>query len=192
MKVALYTRVSTDEQTIQTQERELLAYCEFKGWEPVVFRDEGVSGSKTSRPQFDKMMAAVRAGEFGGVMCWRFDRMSRSLRHLLSILEELDESGIAFISVREQIDTSTPAGRLMFAMVGAFAQFERDVISQRTSATMQRLKAEGKRVSRERGFDWGQVSELRDRGLSAKDAAAELGISESHCRRIYRQLKEAA
>lgn len=187
MRVAIYARVSTDGQTVENQLTDLKRHCDLKGWSnQTLFIDEGISGAKTSRPQFDKMMDACRAGQFDVVMVWRFDRASRSTKHLLTLLDDLKSLGIDFVSHRESIDTSTAAGKLMFTMVSAFAQFERDIISDRTKAGMERLKREGKKVGRDRRVDHGQVLELHSQGLKTFEIAKRLGLSESHCRKIVR------
>lgn len=184
MKIAIYARVSTDEQNSQTQINECVAYCQARNWEFTIFADDGVSGTKTSRPAFDKMLDSVKAGDFQAVMVWRFDRASRSTMHLLSLLDDLRKMNIDFISIREQVDTSTAAGKLMFTMISAFAQFERDSISDRTKAAMKRLKSEGKHCGRSQSIDRAQVIELSKKGLKAPAIAQAMGISQSHCRKI--------
>ena len=188
MRAAIYARVSTDEQTVATQVGELTKYAELKGWTDLkIYVDEGISGTKISRPQFDKMLQAAEAGEIDVVMVWRFDRASRSTRHLLSLLDDLQKWGVDFISIKEQIDTSTAAGKLMFTMISAFAQFERDVISDRTKAAMSRLKSQGKHIGRSRAIDYAEVIRLNEDGLTAPEIAQRLGISKSHCRKIVRE-----
>lgn len=187
MRIAIYARVSTDEQNVDTQVQECRRYCELKGYQAVtVFIDEGISGTRTSRPQFDAMLAQARAKQFDAIMVWRFDRASRSTRHLLTLLDDLSKWGVDFISIREQVDTTTAVGKMLFTMISAFAQFERDVISDRTKAAMQRLKREGKQVGRDKVIDYGRVQALKAQGLAPKAIAEALGISESHCRKIVR------
>lgn len=184
MKVAIYARVSTDDQNTQTQINECVAYCQARGWAHTIFADQGISGTKTSRPEFDKMLEAAKAGEFTAVMVWRFDRASRSTMHLLTLLDDLRAHDVDFISIREQVDTSTAAGKLMFTMISAFAQFERDSISDRTKAAMKRLKSEGKQVGRAQEIDRAKVLELAKAGKKAPAIAQTMGISASHVRRI--------
>ena len=188
MRVAIYARVSTDDQTNQTQINELKRYCEMKGWSDLTtFQDEGVSGTKTSRPEFDKMIEAAQNKEFDVIAVWRFDRASRSTRHLLELLDSFQKWGVDFVSLKEQIDTSSAAGKLMFTMISAFAQFERDVISDRTKAAMKRLKSEGKQIGRERSIDYDRFIELKAEGYRPPEIAQKMGISKSHARKIYRE-----
>lgn len=188
MRVAIYARVSTDDQTNQTQINELKKYCELKGWSDLtIFQDEGISGTKTSRPEFDRMVEGAKNKEFDVIAVWRFDRASRSTRHLLELLDDFKKWGVDFVSLKEQIDTSSAAGKLMFTMISAFAQFERDVISDRTKAAMSRLKEEGRQVGRSKTYDYSKVIELKNQGKRPPEIAQILGISKSHARKIYRE-----
>jgi len=188
MKVALYTRVSTDQQTVENQVRDLTAYCQIKGWSDItIFKDQGVSGAKTSRPEFNKMIKQAKAGDFDVVMVWKFDRASRSTKHLITLLEDFDTWGVDFVSLQENVDTSTPAGKLMFTMISAFAQFERDTIIQRTKSGMARAKAEGKKIGRSKQCDWDEILELKNDGKSTKQIANQTNMSESHIRRIIKK-----
>lgn len=187
MKVAIYARVSTGDQNAETQINEIKKYCEFKGWTDFsIFVDQGVSGTKTSRPEFDRMIACAAIGDIDIVAVWRFDRASRSTKHLLSLLEDFEKWGVDFVSVREQIDTSTATGKLMFTMVSAFAQFERDVISDRTKAGMRTRKAEGKHMGRKASVDHDEIRTRKKLGESTKSLALFYKLSESHIRRIVR------
>lgn len=186
MKVAIYARVSTDEQNAQTQINECVAYCNSRGWTHTIFADSGISGTKTSRPEFDKMLDAAKLGEYQAVMVWRFDRASRSTMHLLTLLDDLRSANVDFISIREQVDTSTAAGKLMFTMISAFAQFERDTLVDRTKAAMRRLKAEGVHCGRPQVIDREAVRKLVLEGKRAPIIAQTLGISQSHARRLIK------
>jgi len=191
MLIAIYARVSTDEQSVQTQIDECLAYARARGWRAEIFRDEGISGSQRSRPEFDKMLERAKAGEFGAVMVWRFDRASRSTQHLLQLLKELSEMKVDFISLRENIDTSTAVGKLMFTMVSAFAQFERDLISDRTKAAMKRLKSEGKQVGRAQVIDRNRIRFLSRCGKSVREISGMTAVSQAHVRRILKETPTA-
>lgn len=152
MKVALYIRNSTTEerQNPQTQIYPLVQRCEREGWEYVIFQ-EFASGVKESRPELDKMLQRIREFEFNAVMVWRLDRLGRSLKHLLQLIEEFKKKKVAFISLTEGFDTSTPQGELFFNIAGSFAQFERRLIQERVNAGLDRAKAEGKALGRPKG-----------------------------------------
>lgn len=149
MKVALYARVSTALQSTDLQTRDLRAYCRIKGWELVAeYVDEDQSGAKESRPELDRLMADARRRHFQAVIVWRFDRFGRSTSHLLKVVEEFQSLGIEFISHQEQIDTTTPQGKLFFTMVAAFAEFERAILRDRIRAGIRAARARGKRLGR--------------------------------------------
>lgn len=152
MKVALYVRNSTSEerQNPETQIRPLKERCEREGWDYVIFQ-EFASGAKESRPELDKMLQRIRNKEFKAVMVWRLDRLGRSLKHLLQLIEEFKKKNIVFISLTEGFDTKTPQGELFFSIAGAFAQFERKLIQERINAGLKRAKSEGKTFGRPKG-----------------------------------------
>ncbi len=152
MKVGIYVRDSTNEerQNPQTQSNPLIAKCKSEGWDYVVFQ-EFASGAKESRPELDKMLQRIRNKEFNAVLVWRLDRLGRSLNHLLQLIEEFKKKNVAFISLMEGFDTSTPQGELFFHIAGAFAQFERRLIQERINSGLDRAKLEGKRLGRPKG-----------------------------------------
>ena len=149
MKTAIYIRNSTseDKQNPQTQERPLVEYCKNKGLEYDIFQ-EFASGSKESRPELDKMLLCIRQGLYNKVIVWRLDRLGRSLKHLLQLLEEFRKKNVKFISLTEGFDTSTIQGELFFSIAGAFAQFERALIRERINAGLKRAVAENKKLGR--------------------------------------------
>jgi DNA invertase Pin-like site-specific DNA recombinase len=150
--IALYIRNSTneDKQNPETQIRPLKEKCEREGWNFVIFQ-EFASGAKQSRPELDKMLQRIRAGEFDAIMVWRLDRLGRSLQHLLQLIEEFKNKNVKFISLTEGFDTSTAQGELFFSIAGAFAQFERKLIQERVNAGLDRAKKEGKTLGRPSG-----------------------------------------
>lgn len=152
MKIALYVRNSTSEekQNPNTQINPLVARCVNMGWEYVVFQ-EFASGSLESRKELDKMMSRIRQGEFNAVMVVRLDRLGRSLKHLLQLIEEFKNLNVSFISLTEGFDTSTPQGELFFSIAGAFAQFERRLIQERINAGLNRARSENKKLGRPKG-----------------------------------------
>ena len=152
-KAVLYLRVSTDRQTTANQERELRAIAERSGWEIVqVYRDAGISGAKgrDKRPAFDRLCKDANRRQFDIVMAWSVDRLGRSLQDLIGFLSELHASGIDLFLLQQGIDTTTPAGRALYQMMGVFAEFERAMIRERVNAGLARAKAQGTVLGRPR------------------------------------------
>jgi len=150
-KAAIYARVSTahsgQDPTMQT--RELEEYCQRRGWEIAgCYVDTGVSGVKDSRPELNRLMADAHHRHFDAVLVWKLDRFGRSLRHLVNALAEFESLGVAFVSLRDNLDLSTPSGRLMFQIIGAMAEFERSLIVERVKAGMRNARAKGKCIGR--------------------------------------------
>ena len=174
-QVACYCRCSTDKQDISLQQNELQRYADRRDWNITWFIDEGESGSKVHRPSLDDMMNQVRKGNYDVVMVWKFDRFARSLTQLLSALNEFSSLNVDFVSVTESIDTTSPAGKLLFQMLGAVAEFERSLIRERVRAG---IKNTTKRLGRPRAsFDYRRAVELRKNGMSLRRIAKELGTS---------------
>src|SRR5215468_1768750 len=150
-KAAIYVRVSTDRQTVENQLSELRQIAERRGWEVVEeYRDAGISGAKgrDSRPGLDQMLNDASKRRFDIVMAWAIDRLGRSLIDLLGTIQTLEACGVDLYLDQQAIDTTTPAGRLMFQVTGAFAEFERSMIRQRVHAGLKRAVAEGKTLGR--------------------------------------------
>ena len=150
-RIALYLRVSTAEQTVENQRRELLAIAERHGWQVVAeFADEGISGTKgrERRPAYDRLLRGVARRDFDQVAAWSVDRLGRSLQDLVAFLGELHAKGVDLYLHQQGIDTSTPAGKAMFQMLGVFAEFERAMIVERVNAGLARARAQGKRLGR--------------------------------------------
>jgi DNA invertase Pin-like site-specific DNA recombinase len=181
MRVALYGRVSTSNhgQDVGMQTRELREFCERRGWQIAgEYVDAGVSGAKDSRPELNRLMADAHRRCFDAVVCWKFDRFARSVSHLLRALETFNSLGIAFVSLSEQIDTTTPTGRMIFTVLGAVAELERSLIAERVRAGLRNARAKGKRLGRPRVVvDAARIRELRSQGLSWPKIAAKLGAS---------------
>lgn len=152
MKAGLYLRVSTSEQTTLNQELELQEYCKRNNYEIYkIYKDEGVSGSKTSREGLDLMLQDMRAGYFDCVICWKFDRLGRSTAHLLQVLEELKNKNVRLIATSQNIDTNTPMGKFFFTILSGFAEMEREMIVERIRLGLQRRKKQGKAIGRQKG-----------------------------------------
>jgi len=152
MKVAIYIRVSTAEQTTLNQELELKRYSENNNYEVYkIYREEGVSGARTSRPQLDLMLQDMRNKEFDAIIVWKLDRLGRSVQHLLQLLEEFQNKGVRLICVDMNIDTGTPQGKFFFTIVGAFAELEREIITERIKLGLERRRKQGLPVGRQKG-----------------------------------------
>ena len=153
-RVALYARVSTSNgnQDPELQISELREYVTRRGWEIAeIYTDNGVSGSKDSRPALNRLMADAGQRKFDTVLVWKLDRFGRSLRHLINALAELEARGIAFVSLRDNLDLGTPSGRLMFQIIGAMAEFERALIQERVKAGLRHARSKGERLGRPAG-----------------------------------------
>lgn len=146
MKVAIYCRVSTEEQDADKQEQACLEYCKRQGYEVYkVFKDTGISGMKSSRPEFDNLLKEMRLMRFNVIMVTKLDRLGRSLQHLLSLFSEFNNLGVHFIAITQNIDTSSAVGKFQLQVLGAFAEFERNIISERTKEGLVGVKNVGKR-----------------------------------------------
>jgi DNA invertase Pin-like site-specific DNA recombinase len=180
-RVAIYARVSTSNgsQDPELQLRELREYAlrrELRTVEEYV--DNGVSGSKDSRPALNRLMADVHSRKFDAVLVWKIDRWGRSLKHLVTSLAELDAYGVAFISLRDNLDLTTPSGRLMMQLLGAMAEFERALIQERVRAGLRNARSKGIRLGRPRIFvSESRIDALRGDGASWRTIAKELGVS---------------
>jgi len=198
MRVALYARVSTKQhgQDPETQLVPLREHGAYKHYQVTgEYVDLGWSGSKDKRPQLDRLMADARKRKFDVVLVARFDRFARSTRHLLSALEEFRSLQINFVSLNENIDTSTAMGKMVFTMVGAIAEFERELIRERVQAGVDRARKQGKRLGRPSVLvDRQRICDEVARGQSIAKVAKEAGISRSTVRSIiakYAPLPEA-
>ncbi len=191
-RVALYARVSTaKEQNPALQVEELRDLAQRRGWHVMgEFVDLGQSGAKDRRPELDRMLTEVRRSRVDVVACWRFDRFARSLRHLVTAMEEFRVRGVEFVSLQDGIDTATPAGRLTFHLVGAMAEFERELIRERTRAGLAAARRRGARLGRPKvRVDVERALALRAEGLSIRKVATALGVGAST---VHRALQVAS
>jgi DNA invertase Pin-like site-specific DNA recombinase len=215
IRPAIYTRVSTADQSTAAQLRDLRQYCKARErrsvdlqrpglrrirldhpWaKPIEFTDHGISGAKDKRPGLDDLMKAVRAGKVNVVVVWRFDRFGRSMKHLVESLEFFRQMGVQFVSLQEQVDTTTAMGELFFMIAAAFAQFERRLIASRVQAGVDAARARGARLGRPPAVDRGSDLAKKIRAMrqnaprgSKKPSWATIGravgVTESTARRV--------
>src|SRR5450755_3616734 len=175
-RAAIYVRVSTLEQDTDLQETELRQYAESRGWDYIVYRDKGQSGAKNDRPALNAMLNDLRRRKFDVVVVWALDRLARSLRQLLTIGEECQSLGVDLVSLRQNIDTTLPAGRLTFQILGAVAEFERELLRDRVKAGMAQARRVGKHIGRPArrrlsGADVEKIRLLRSQGRSVRRIA---------------------
>jgi DNA invertase Pin-like site-specific DNA recombinase len=189
VRVAIYARVSTlnNGQDPKMQTRELREYCRHRGWKVSgEYVDEGISGAKDSRPELNKLMHDAHRRRFDAVIVWRFDRFARSVSHLLRALENFKALGVEFVSLSEQVDTSTPTGKMVFTVLGAVAELERSLIAERVKAGLRNARAKGIRLGRPRvTVDAATVASLRAHGRSWREITNEMGISKGSAQRAY-------
>jgi DNA invertase Pin-like site-specific DNA recombinase len=186
MRAAIYARVSTVDQEPENQLQELRRYVEARGWSATEYVDRGVSGAKDRRPALDQLLADAKRRRFDVLVCWRLDRLGRSLKHLIGLLDELQSLGVAFVSLAEGIDATTPAGKLQMHILGAIAEFERERIRERVLAGLQRARTQGRRLGRPRAMV--PIERLqRVASLPIDEAARTLGVSTSTLKRWRRQ-----
>jgi DNA invertase Pin-like site-specific DNA recombinase len=188
MRAALYLRVSTLDQHPESQLHDLLQLAEQRGWQVVArFVDHGISGTRAKRPGLDLMMSEARKGKFDVVVVWACDRLARSVRHFLEVLDELNHVGVAFVSYREQIDTGGPLGRALMIIVGAIAELERSLIIERVRAGMRRAKLEGRHIGRNPvEVDADAVRRDRVRGMSLREIGKLHRIGKTTVARILK------
>jgi len=184
VRAALYARVSTSDQSTALQLDELHQLAAQRGWLVTEYCDTGSGRQGASLPERDRLMADARAGRLQVVLVWRFDRFARSTRDLVDALESLRTWGVDFISIREGIDTATPTGKLVFTIVAALAEFERELIRERVKAGLEAAKRRGVRVGRPRAVvPVARARDLIGAGLSLRAAARKLGLCPRTLRR---------
>jgi DNA invertase Pin-like site-specific DNA recombinase len=196
-RAAIYLRVSTSGQTVENQRRELEQVAERRGWSVVeVYEDAGVSGAKgrDQRPGLDRMLNDANRRKFDVVMVWAVDRMGRSLVDLLGTIQHLEAVGVDLYLDQQNIDTTTPAGKLLFQITGAFAEFERSIIRSRINAGLARAKAQGKKLGR-KTISAEKEQEIRE-ALAAGNmgmlrVAAMCGVGSGTVQRIKKEMSQA-
>jgi DNA invertase Pin-like site-specific DNA recombinase len=195
-KVALYARVSTEQQTtgLESQVRVLKEYCErneIRDYE--IFMDEGISGTKSSRPALDRMMAAVQSGEVGSVIVYSFSRFARSTTHLLNALQVFKNAHVNFVSLTEKIDTGTPVGLAIFSILAAISQLERDLIAERVKNGLANARAKGKHIGRKKLRDSQLIRKLLAAGVTYRRIAeiAKCSHGAVHAEKVTMKREEA-
>lgn len=189
MKVAIYARVSTEEQELQQQIASCLRFCEYKQFEVGKTFSEKVSGAKAKRPQYLQLVKELRQYLYDGVVVFRLDRLGRNARELALLVDELENKGIKVLSVNENFDTSTAMGRAMRELIMIFAQLEREQISEATTQRLHSVKASGIRLGQKPASDF-QVSRARElarQGLSCRKIAQQMQLSKSAVYNIVHQ-----
>jgi DNA invertase Pin-like site-specific DNA recombinase len=168
------------------QLRELREYCDRRGWTGAgEYVDVGISGTKEKRPELDRLLVDAHRRRFDAVVVWKFDRFARSVSHLLRALETFKALGVEFVSLSEQVDTTTPTGKMIFTVLGAVAELERSLIAERVKAGLRNARAKGKRLGRPRVVvDASRIATLRAQGASWRNVARQLMVSERSVRRL--------
>jgi DNA invertase Pin-like site-specific DNA recombinase len=190
-KAAIYARVSTPDQHVEAQLYDLRDLAAKRGYTVIrEFEDRGVSGSKSKRAGLDAMLSSARRREFDVLLVAAFDRIARSTKNFLEIVDELNELGIEFVSAREAIDTSGPMGRMFITLVGSIAELERSLITERIRAGMRRVRLEGGRLGRA-PLNIDHDALVRDRlaGMSLTNAAKKYGVSRASVVRFVREAR---
>lgn len=198
-KVAIYTRVSTDDQDTALQTTELLEYAKKRGWDPVVYEDHGISGAKFDRPALNRMMADVQSGSVDLVLTWKLDRMGRSTQHLAGIINSLLDSDVGLVVPTQGIDTSAgsinPASKLQLNVLAAVAEFERDLIRERTKAGMRAAKSKGVLLGRRTIVTEQQLAHAKmlvatGNDVTTRHIARAVGVSRGTAWRLKRKIED--
>ncbi len=187
VKAAIYARVSTanNGQSPEMQLRELREYIDRRDWKMAgEYVDTGISGAKEKRPELDRLMADAHRRRFDAIVVWKFDRFARSVSHLLRALETFKALGIEFVSLSEQVDTSTPTGRMIFTVLGAVAELERSLIAERVRAGLRNARAKGKKLGRpKKAVNVAKIAALRAQGRSWSEISALMGMGRGTAQR---------
>jgi DNA invertase Pin-like site-specific DNA recombinase len=179
MRVAIYARVSTDEQTTENQVFELEKVAKRMGWTVTEVYADTISGTKAKRPELDKLLKSAMRKEIDVVMAWSVDRLGRSLQHLITLLSDIQSKNVDLYLHQQGIDTTTPSGKMMFQMCGVFAEFERAMIQERVKAGLKRAKDQGKSLGRPPvpPITVDKIKSLREEGMSLRKIAKKTGVS---------------
>ncbi len=176
-RVAIYARVSTDDQSLEPQLHDLREYCRARGWQPTEYLDQGITGARDSRPGWNACWDAIQKRKVKVLVVHALDRIGRSLHHLVRIIQHFSDNHLTLVSYRENIDLSTPAGRMLAGIFSVLAEYERSIISERTKAGMRAARAQGKQIGNPKGhFDAERAAALRAKGWGQIRIARKLGV----------------
>lgn len=176
-RIGIYLRVSTQDQSTELQLKEIQAYLTARGWSDAKIYEDKATGTNANRPMLKALLSDARARKLDTCIVWKLDRFARSLKDLVTMLQELNELGVEFVSLKDQLDMTTSAGRLMFNIIGSFAQFEADIIKERVRAGIANAKAKGKHLGRRPTLDVERIKAMRKQGSSLKQIADSLGCT---------------
>jgi len=185
-RVGIYLRVSTQDQNTEIQKGELQRFAEARGWASVRVYEDKATGTNANRPALKEMLRDARKRVIDVIVVWKLDRFARSLKDLVTMLQELSELGVEFVALKDNIDLTTSSGRLMMHMIGAFAEFEASLIRERVRAGIANARAKGKRLGRPSFRDDDRIRALRGRGLSIRQVAAKAGVSKASVQRALK------
>lgn len=188
LRVAIYVRVSTQDQCLDLQRTELRVFATARGWEIQRIYEEKATGTNGDRPGLKELMRAAGGRDFDVLLIWKLDRLFRSIKGLVTTIQDLEALGIAFVSLKDQIDLSTPSGRLMVHILGSFAEFEAALIKERVLAGLREAKRKGVQLGRPQEISVNDVKRLRAQGLSMAKIAAKLNCSKAG---VFKALKKA-
>ncbi|MBI1860462.1 MAG: recombinase family protein [Deltaproteobacteria bacterium] len=187
-KIGIYLRVSTTDQSMDLQRAEILQFLKARGWSSFeVYEDSGKTGTNGNRPALKKLLQDARVRNIDLVICWKLDRLFRSLKDLVNTLQEFEELGVEFISLKDNIDLTTASGRLLMQVIGAMAEFECALIKERVRAGLKNAKANGKRLGRPTVIDATEVVEMRGKGYSLATIANAIGATKSGVSKTLRK-----
>lgn len=176
-RVISYGRTSTRDQSSELQFRELNQYIENRGWRLIRQIEDVATGTNLKRQGFQELLGICRERKVDIVLVWKLDRAFRSLRDCINTLQEFSELGIEFISIKDNLDLTTSAGKLMMHVIAAFAAFEADIIKERVRAGLDNARAKGKRLGRPPTLNYDEIVELREKGLSLRQIAMRMGTT---------------
>jgi DNA invertase Pin-like site-specific DNA recombinase len=183
-KVCSYVRVSTVEQNTELQKRELEAYCKARGWNLIKVYEDKSTGTNANRPALKELMQDAREAKFGTLVIFKLDRLFRSLRHMVTTLNEFESLEIEFISLKDHIDLSNASGRLLMHLLAAFAEFECNLINERVKSGLNNCRAKGIKLGRPNEIDSYKVINLRRNGFSLSQISKQLGCSKTAVHKI--------